>query len=291
MIFTDSLTEISLPVEKRLAELLKTTDIDYSVIFEAMRYSTLGGGKRLRAALVVKFAEIFGGDKSCAIDTACAIEMIHAYSLIHDDLPCMDDDNFRRGKPSNHIIFGEAIALLTGDALLTTAFETISNLNLSADKTVSILKIISSLVGTNGMIGGQIMDMAWEKQIADLETVTKINSLKTGKLILASCLAGAAIGDCSKEKAELITSYAEAIGFAFQVTDDILDVIGNEKKLGKPIGSDKDNDKSNYVSLCGLDKSRILATEHIEKAIDIGEKISTDIFLVDLAKFILSREK
>lgn len=226
------------------------------VVSQAMRYSVRNGGKRIRPALVLAFCKVCGGDEDSALAFACALEMIHTYSLIHDDLPCMDDDDFRRGKPSCHVAYGEANALLAGDGLLTLAFETAAKSALSAEKTVRGIAELSKAAGVCGMIGGQVMDLENEGKKVGVETLKKTDALKTGELIRVACVLGCIAAGADSEKITAAEKYAADIGLAFQIVDDILDVVGDEKALGKPIGSDKENEKSTYVSALGLDGSR-----------------------------------
>ena len=219
--------------------------------------------------------------------------MIHTYSLIHDDLPCMDDDDMRRGKPSCHKKFGESYALLAGDALLTQAFVTCSTSALAkkdSKKAIKAISILSSLAGSNGMIGGQVIDLSSEGKKINLETLKKMDKLKTGALIKAACLMGAVIADADEEKLSAASVYAEKLGHAFQIVDDILDVIGDEKLLGKPIGSDAQSNKSTYVSLMGLEESEkqaeLLTKQAIESLDIFGDEAE---FLIRLAKKLASR--
>ena len=226
------------------------------VVSQAMRYSVRNGGKRIRPALVLEFCKVCGGEEKNAVAFACALEMIHTYSLIHDDLPCMDDDDFRRGKPSCHVAYGEANALLAGDGLLTLAFETAAKSELSAEQTVKGISLLAQAAGVCGMIGGQVMDLQNEGKAVDISRLEDTDALKTGELIRAACVLGCIAADADSEKIKAAEKYAADIGLAFQIVDDILDVTGDEKTLGKPIGSDKENEKSTYVTALGLDGSK-----------------------------------
>ena len=239
------------------------------LLTEAMRYSLLNGGKRFRAGLVLKFAELFGGDMASALPLACAIEMVHAHSLIHDDLPCMDDDDIRRGKPSCHIAYGEATALLAGDALLALAFETVSEAKTLGDsQKVRATALLSSSAGASGMLGGQRLDKKYEKIAADEEALDMIQSKKTGALIAAACLLGCTAADVQDgERLSAARRYGEAVGRAFQITDDILDLTSSTQVLGKPVGSDKSMNKSTYVTVMGLEAARKRAKELTEAAV------------------------
>ena len=240
-----------------------------SSVLEAMRYSVANGGKRIRPILAVEFAKVCNGNEEAALDFGCAVEMIHTYSLIHDDLPCMDNDDFRRGKPSCHIAFGEDIALLAGDALLTEAFTTLSNVkNIPAENIVRAVSYLSSFAGINGMVGGQILDLQFEENEPTIDEILKMYSLKTCGLIKASCVLGCLTSNVYDEnKIIAAIDYAENLGIAFQIQDDILDIEGDEISLGKPIGSDAKNDKSTAVKFFGLEKSKELVKEYTNKAI------------------------
>lgn len=264
------------------------------IIHESMAYSIDAGGKRLRPALVLWIAKLFDGVKAQVMPVACALEMIHTYSLIHDDLPCMDDDALRRGKPTNHVIYGEAIALLAGDALLTRAFEVLTlALTTGADpvRLVKVIKLIADAAGSLGMIGGQVVDIQSEGKQIDLETLKFMHAKKTGALFKASILGSALLSGAGEEDLARLEQFAEYLGLTFQITDDILDVVGDEAKLGKPIGSDEHHDKATYVSLLGLEEARRLAQETCQRAKDImapyGE--NAEIFH-QLMDYILERE-
>lgn len=244
-------------IERRLEEILTPTSCEYSNLLEAMAYSAKAGGKRIRPKLLMEFTCICGGDAKNALNFACALEMIHTYSLIHDDLPCMDDDDMRRGRPSCHVAFGEATALLAGDALLTDAFTVaLSTENLPAQRIICAARVLSECAGSNGMIGGQVIDLKYEEKDAPLETVTELYRLKTGALLKAAATIGCILAGAEEEKITAAAEFAEKIGLAFQIRDDILDITGNEALLGKPIGSDSDSQKSTYVSHVGLVKAQ-----------------------------------
>lgn len=264
-----------------------------SEMLKAMAYSLSNGGKRIRPMLTLEFCRICGGDYKKAIPFALGAEMIHTYSLIHDDLPCMDNDDMRRGKPSSHKVFGYANALLAGDALLTLAFETV----LSADGVSAQAKARAGLelakaAGCSGMIAGQVMDLANEGKCAPLENIKETDRLKTGEMIRVSCVMGCIAAGADEEKIKSAEKYSENIGLAFQIVDDILDVTSDEETLGKPVGSDSENEKSTYVSLLGLEKSAEYAenlTREAKEALNIfggeGE------FLAQLADVLASRKK
>lgn len=255
-------------INSALKEYLPAAD---DVVSQATRYSVENGGKRIRPALLLEFCRVCGGDYKKAVPFACALEMIHTYSLIHDDLPCMDNDDFRRGKPSCHIAFGEEYALLAGDALLTLAFETAMKSNLSAEITVKAAKELAKAAGVMGMVGGQVLDLQNEGKKVGVSDLQKTDELKTGELIRAACVLGCVCAGADDKKIAAAEKYAHDIGIAFQIVDDILDVTSDEETLGKPIGSDEENQKSTYVSLLGIEKSRKTAEEltlNAQKALD-----------------------
>ena len=256
--------------EQRLMQYIQPlNDRGQSKIYEACRYSASAGGKRLRPALVLEFCRICGGEQQKALPFACALEMIHTYSLIHDDLPCMDDDDLRRGKPTNHKVYGEAMAVLAGDGLLNLAFETASapELSVSADIQLKAIRILSRASGMDGMIGGQVLDMQAEERKISLEELRTLQELKTGALIQAAAELGCLLGGATEEQYKAAIEYAQCIGLAFQIQDDILDIEGDEAELGKPIGSDAENEKSTYPSLLGLARCHELVEELSEQAV------------------------
>ena len=240
-----------------------------SIVLDAMNYSVSNGGKRIRPILAVEFAKLCDGDFDTAINFGCAVEMIHTYSLIHDDLPCMDNDDMRRGKPSCHIAFGEDNALLAGDALLTEAFGLLaSSKNVSEKNIVRAVLYLSSFAGINGMIGGQVLDLQFEKKKPTIDEILKMYSLKTCGLIKAACVLGClSSNEYDENKIKAAIDYAENLGIAFQIQDDILDIEGDSVSLGKPVGSDEKNDKSTAVKYFGLDKSKELVKEYTDKAV------------------------
>lgn len=236
------------------------------IVSEAMKYSVRNGGKRIRPMLTLEFCRACGADPEKALPFACAVEMIHTYSLIHDDLPCMDDDDFRRGKPSCHIAFGEANALLAGDALLTLAFETAVKADVAAENVVRAVKELSYSAGILGMVGGQVLDLQNENKALTLAELEQIHNLKTGELIRVACVLGCVAAGADEEKIKSAEAYARGIGLTFQIVDDILDVTSDAETLGKPIGSDAENKKTTYVSLLGIEKSKEVAAELTQKA-------------------------
>lgn len=267
------LTEKAVLIDEALVRLLPDKAVYPELIHDSMSYSLFAGGKRLRPIMCLASAEALGKDSSTILPVACALEMIHTYSLIHDDLPAMDNDDYRRGKLTNHKVYGEGIAVLAGDALLTHAFEVLASYGLSAaDKerfaVMCIMSEISKASGTMGMIGGQVVDLQSEGKEIDVKTLEYIHTHKTGALFRASVRAGALLAGASEEHLTALTSYAENFGLAFQITDDLLDIIGDEKKIGKPVGSDIRNKKVTYPSIYGLEESRRMAENNIELAVN-----------------------
>ena len=235
------------------------------VVSKAMRYSVEIGGKRIRPSLLLSFCELCGGDVNKALPFACALEMIHTYSLIHDDLPCMDNDDYRRGKPSCHKVYGYEYALLAGDALLTLAFETALKSDLPSDTVVAATRELAVASGWSGMVGGQVIDLMNEGKRVSVKDIEKMDLLKTGELIRAACVIGCIAAGAS-EKVECASVFAKNIGLSFQIVDDILDVTSDTQTLGKPVGSDVENEKCTYVSLLGLDESRRLVEKLTNEA-------------------------
>lgn len=292
MTFSEELQYYAQKTQKELDKVLPSQDCPQKEVIEAMRYSLLAGGKRLRAALLLDFCKVFGGDENSAMTFACAVEMVHAYSLIHDDLPCMDDDDIRRGKPSCHIAYGEATALLAGDGLLTYAFELMLNCkNLPADRVLKSAACLSKAIGFNGMIGGQVMDLANEGR-SDItsEQLEATDLLKTGALIMAACEIGGILAGIDEEKLVFVRKYAQNIGIAFQITDDILDEVSNTEELGKPVGSDKLQEKITYVNLYGVEKAKEISANLIAEAKkNLKDLCIENEFLYKLADYILER--
>lgn len=244
-------------IENKINQVLSDHGTEYDELLKAMHYSASAGGKRIRPKLLMEFMRISGGNPENALNFAVALEMIHTYSLIHDDLPCMDNDDMRRGKPSCHKAFGEATALLAGDALLTESFGLAAKTeNVPADRVVKALAQLSACAGVNGMIGGQVLDLKYENSKAPLDIVCELYRLKTGALLKAAATIGCILAGADDEKKDKACQIAEKIGLSFQIRDDILDIIGDEKILGKPIGSDCKQNKSTYVSLVGIDKAQ-----------------------------------
>lgn len=248
-------------IEKTLSQLISEhAEMPHSLLFQSARYSLLGPAKRLRPLLTLATAESFGADVKMALHPACALELIHTYSLIHDDLPCMDDDDLRRGKPSLHKVVGEGQAVLTGDYLLTYAFEVLAKSPLlTAEQKIELITILSERAGGDGMVGGQVLDLLSEGQSPDWNTIEFIHHHKTAALISASIEFGAVIAQVSDEDKKHLQSIGYKAGLAFQIVDDILDVTANELELGKPIGSDLDLNKATAVSVLGLEKAQTTA--------------------------------
>lgn len=280
--------------EKALAEIMCGNDEDYGLVFDAQRYSLLGGGKRVRPFLVNESCRMLGGNIESSMPLACAVEMIHCYSLIHDDLPCMDDDDIRRGKPSNHRAFGYANALLAGDALLTGAFGVIAKAKaLNAEARIEAVRILSEYAGESGMIGGQIMDLAGETQDLEFEKLIKLHSLKTAALIQCSAKLGclAAGYGADSEQAQTLAKYAKNVGIAFQVIDDVLDATADEKELGKPVGSDMGHNKTTFLTYYDAQAAREYAEKLTGEAVTAISSMENSELLTDFACYLLQREK
>lgn len=256
-------------------------------LFDAMRYSLLAGGKRLRPMLTLALCEICGGSVEEALPFAAAVEMVHTYSLIHDDLPCMDNDDYRRGKPTNHKVYGEAVAVLAGDALLTAAFSQLAAASLPAERVVRAVDALSRCAGELGMVGGQVLDINAETRLCTEQEVYDIQSRKTGALISAACRLGVIAAGGSDEQLRSAVRYAEAIGLAFQIEDDILDVIGDEKKLGKATGMDET--KNTFVRLYGIERCRMMIAEQTEIALQAAQALNAP-FLTELAETLQHRD-
>ncbi|MCU4987592.1 (2E,6E)-farnesyl diphosphate synthase [Bacillus cereus] len=264
-----------------------------NVLREAMAYSLEAGGKRLRPLLVFATLQAFGKERNLGVGAACALEMIHTYSLVHDDLPCMDDDDLRRGKPTNHKVFGEAMAVLAGDGLLTYAFQVImayEQKEISAEKKVRLVLELAKAAGPEGMVGGQVADMEAEGKQLTLDELEYIHKHKTGKLLEFAVLAGSILSDATEEQEEKLLTFAKYIGLAFQIRDDILDVEGTEEEIGKPIGSDVSNEKSTYTTLFTVDRAKDILEETIAKAKDaIGSLQLQDEYLLSICDLIAKR--
>lgn len=265
-----------------------TEELPQKTVLDAMRYSLLAGGKRIRPVLVLEFCHLCGSDYRQALPFAAAIEMVHTYSLIHDDLPCMDNDDYRRGRLTNHKVFGEAMAVLAGDGLLTAAFETAANAPVDPQTVLNVIRILSSAAGERGMVGGQVLDLEGENQQLQAEGIYTIHKLKTSKLIEAACCMGVAAGHGSDAQMEAARVYAEALGLAFQVRDDMLDVLGNSALMGK--ATHMDGNKSTFVSLYGVGACSKIIAEQTDRAIEALSCFSEREFLTELAKNLALRE-
>ena len=268
---------------------------EYKVLFESMRYSVENGGKRVRPLLTLLFCDACGGDVSKAIPFACAVEYIHTYSLIHDDLPCMDNDDYRRGKLSNHKVYGEAFALLAGDGLLNAAFERITECQreglYSADVAIRGIYTLSHLSGSRGMIGGQVIDLLNENNCnVDFDSLKLMDSLKTGALIEAACTLGCIAAETNETKINTAAEFAKKIGLAFQIKDDILDVTSSLEKLGKMTGSDVENGKSTYVTLLGIEECEKLVDKLTKEALEALDVFEDNVALKEYAEYLAKRD-
>ena len=283
-LFSARMAEYKSAVDKYLdACLLDMQCASYHKLTDSMHYSLTAGGKRLRAILVLEFCRICGGDVEKALPVACGVEMLHTYSLIHDDL--------RRGKPSNHKVFGECTATLAGDALQALAFETVLKADLPALRVLKCAQVLANAAGHAGICGGQQLDLEWEGRSLDRDELMAIHLRKTSALIRAACLMGVAAAGGTKEQEEAAASYADNFGFAFQLRDDMLDVIGDEKTFGKPIGSDREEGKTTFVDILGLNGCQRVIEAHSESAVEaLGDMADTD-FLIHLVRVLEKREQ
>ncbi len=293
MAFLEELESKILEVNKSLHKYLEEKDNPQGTIYKAMEYSLNAGGKRIRPILVLACAELMGAETEKIMPFACSLEMIHTYSLIHDDLPCMDDDDLRRGKPTNHKVYGEAMAVLAGDGLLNLAYETIlKQSQLSPNMTLAAMAVIAESAGVEGMIGGQVIDLESEGKNVDSITLMTMHMHKTAALIMASAKVGALLGGGGREDLIAVEEFARYLGIAFQIKDDILDVSGKEELLGKTIGSDGENQKATFVSIYGMEQSEKMLNDYTEKAIDILARYGTKAeFLINLSNFLLDRDR
>ena len=286
------LKEHQIQVETWMQSLVPAQPGPLAQVMESMRYSLFAGGKRLRPILLMAAADAVGSDGQRFLQSACALEMIHTYSLIHDDLPAMDDDDYRRGRLTNHKVFGEGMAILAGDGLLTLAFETLlSQPGVTPDVLVRVTREVAQAAGPSGMVGGQAIDLGSEGQQPSPEVMKLMHRLKTGALFRASLRAGAMLGGGSEGDVQGLTDYAEQFGLAFQITDDILDVTGTEAALGKPVGSDEKNNKATYVSVYSLPEARRMAQEAVNEAVAaLGRFGDRAWVLRSLAEYLLTRD-
>ena len=283
-------------IEKTLRSYLPKGDGNTDTVINSMDYSLMAGGKRIRPTLAIEFALLCGGNINAVMPFACAIEMVHTYSLIHDDLPCMDNDDLRRGKPTNHKVYGEAAALLAGDGLLTLAFSVILGADAmernGAEKCVSAAALLAECSGANGMIGGQIIDLESENKEISLNLLKIMDEKKTGALIKAACLLGCISAGADEKQCKAAEKYADNIGLAFQIVDDILDASSDTETLGKPVGSDEENKKSTYVSLLGLDECIKISRQLTEEAITSLNEFEGDTStLKQFAAYLRDRKK
>ncbi len=287
----EAMEECREKVQRTMANLLPVTELHEAPLFEAMRYSALGGGKRLRPFMVMEGARVFGVDPLRARRVAAAAEFVHCYSLVHDDLPAMDNSDLRRGKPSLHKVYDEATAILAGDALLTLAFEIIADPETHEDPRVRVelVSLLASAIGMNGMVGGQMLDLIGEKQEFDVGTISRLQRMKTGKLIAFCVEAGAILGKANPAHRQSLRNYAHDLGLAFQVTDDLLDLEGNVQEIGKPVNQDAK--KATFVSTMGAQQARQRAEMLVEQAIAhlrVFDEGRVDL-LKDLARYVLER--
>ncbi len=287
--FEIALAEAAAITDSTMDDLIPLSDGPEKQVMEAMRYSVLAGGKRLRPFLVMTSADLFGVSRRCSERVAAAIEMIHTYSLIHDDLPAMDNDDLRRGKPTCHVKFDEATAILAGDGLLTLAFEIIAGEDTHSRPEVrcELAVELARAVGAQGMVGGQMLDLVAESQDLDVPEITRLQRMKTGALISISCLAGAILGKANENQRQMLTAYAHDLGLAFQIIDDLLDIEGSEEELGKAVNKDEAAGKATFVTLLGPERARNQAKLLIQQAIKhleiFGEKGN---LLRGLAEFV-----
>lgn len=286
----DVLKEYSELINKALVDYLPSANDGQGSVVRAMKYSLSNGGKRLRPVLVMEFCKMCGVEPEVALPYACAIEYIHTYSLIHDDLPCMDDDDMRRGNPSCHKMFGEATALLAGDALLTHAFDIIASADLTPQQNMKAVRLLSQNSGVGGMLGGQVIDLKLESQNPSVADILTVHKLKTGALISTACLLGCIAGKATDAQFEAASKFAYCLGTAFQIKDDLLDVYGDEEKLGKPVGSDAENDKTTYVTLVGAQKAQQDVERLTKNAILQLECFRTKNNVIELCRYLIDRE-
>lgn len=289
MKFEEKIQEYRQYIEAFLAKISVCPESEPQItLFDAMGYSLLAGGKRLRSVLTFAFCELTGGDYRQAVPFAAAVEMIHTYSLIHDDLPCMDDDDLRRGKPTNHKVFGEATAVLAGDALLTDAFGLAASAELGDERNVIRgIRILSTCAGSLGMVGGQVLDMMSEERLLTEEEVLAIQNRKTGALIRCACQLGVLAGGGTEKQLQAAGRFADALGLAFQIRDDMLDVIGTREEMGKGVGTDEK--KNTFVRLYGLDRCGRMVDTYTEEAIRALDEFEDPAFLTALAENLTQR--
>lgn len=287
------MTQAADAVSNVIDRMLDVHDQPESRLIEAMRYAALGGGKRVRPFLVMQSANLFNVAEESALRAAAAVEMVHCYSLVHDDLPAMDDDDMRRGQPTCHVAFGEATAILAGDALLTKAFEVLSDERTHTDPNVRVQLVaaLSGAAGEHGMVGGQMLDLMAETMDLDVDEITRLQQMKTGRLIAVSCAMGGILGHASPQAATALRAYAHDLGLAFQIADDLLDVEGSVDAVGKQTGKDAAAGKATFVSLLGIEAARnqaqMLAAQSAQHLEIFGKKGE---FLAELATFVVERD-
>ena len=290
--FQKVLEDVAEDVTLTLERILKMHDEPEAKLIEAMRYAALDGGKRIRPYLTLATADMFNVKKERALQVAAAIELVHCYSLVHDDLPSMDDDDLRRGKPSCHNKFGEATAILAGDALLTKAFEVLSGAGAHSDPSIrsDLVMALAKAAGHEGMVGGQMLDLIAESDVLNRPETARLQRMKTGMLIAVSCEVGAILGEASESAKHALSAYAHNLGLAFQITDDLLDAEGNAKTVGKKTGKDKEAGKSTFVSLLGIERARNQAEDLVVQACEhldfFGKRADP---LKNMAQFVITR--
>ncbi len=286
------LQEQSLYIQSKLKELIVSDQEAYTKLYKAAGYSLLGGGKRLRPILVLATVESLGGDREQALIPACALEMVHTYSMIHDDLPCMDNDDFRRGKPTLHRMYDEAIALLAGDLLLTYPFELIADAPyLSVEQRLKLVRILAHAAGGHGMIGGQVIDIAQDKEQMSLEQLELMHAKKTGALLTAALEFGALIANAKEDVTWKLKQFGQKIGLAYQIIDDILDITASEQKHGREVASDHLNGKETYATLLGIEQARVEAERLLEECLETLNSLPLKTYrLQELANLLVHRE-
>ena len=292
MEFKVQLTRDRERIEKSLSLCFTDTTVPYKTLLESMSYSLKAGGKRLRPILTLAFCRLCGGDADKAVSVACGVEMLHTYSLIHDDLPCMDNDDLRRGKPTNHKAFGECTATLAGDALQAAAFESVLSADLPDGVRASCAMLLARAAGPDGICGGQQIDMEWEGRALTQQEVMEIHLRKTAALLRGACLMGVAAAGGDAKMQDAAAEYADALGMAFQIRDDMLDVIGDVAAFGKPIGSDKEEQKTTFVDLFGIDGCAKKVQEYTQRAkaaLDTAQWRGDTAFLKELADSLQNR--
>lgn len=289
-----ALREVARGVTDEMARLLPDGDGLEARVYEAMRYAVMAGGKRIRPFLVMTSSQLFNVAEQSALRVAAAVEMVHTYSLVHDDLPAMDDDDLRRGKPTCHVQYDEGTAILVGDALLTLAFGVLTDPDTHSDPEVrcDLVQALAAAAGAQGMVGGQMMDLEAEKRTLDIGAITRLQRLKTGALIAFSCEAGAILGKAPEPARHALRAFAHDLGLAFQITDDLLDTVGSEKDLGKKVRKDAEAGKATFVSILGVERAREQARILADQAVahlDLFEEKAD--LLRDMARFVVERQK